>query len=177
MQARHTRFWREKVVFLKISQELRTEDYYILPSKTKNLVPVYSKIHLILICKFGVEFDDGNFASPSFQRILSTSALTIYQRILTTEAPAAHQSARHSQSSTAERTCTASLVLTTVWRMFAGQPCPPSTQQKPYQLPCSLPQASPKQYHPTRGRCCCPRGVGPSRTQEGGREGEGRRRS
>ena len=45
---------------------------------------------------------DGNFASPSFQRILSTSAPTVYQRILTTEAPVAHQSARHTQSSATE---------------------------------------------------------------------------
>ena len=49
------------------------------------------------------------------------------------EAPATHQSARHRQSSTAERICTASLVLRTDWRMFAGQSCPPSTQQKPCQ--------------------------------------------
>ena len=106
-----------------------------------------------MICKFGVEFDDGNFASPSFQRILSTSALTIYQRILTTEAPAAHQSARHSQStesSTTECTCTASLVLTTVWRMFAGQSCPPapSRSHTMYQPPCSLPQAVPSHPRP-----------------------------
>ena len=98
--------------------------------------------------KFGVENRNVNFASPLIERNLSTSARIIYQRILTTEAPAAHQSTRHTQSSAAERTCTASSVLVTVWRMFAGQSCPPSTQQKPYQPPCSLSQAVPPHPRP-----------------------------
>ena len=108
-------------------------------------------------CQLCVAIDS---TKPIYQRTDYLPAHSNYRSSCSTPV----QSTRHTQSSAAERTCTASSVLVTVGRMFAGQSCPPSTQQKPYQ---------PKQYHPTRGRCCCPRGVGPPRTQEGGERRRG----